>query len=314
MVLLQPSFLLVDDNPTPLQKIDDPFLAQHKVQLYIKREDLIHDQLSGNKWHKLKRNLQAAVDQGYSQVISFGGAYSNHIHALAFAAPLFGLQAIGVIRSDEKVMNPTLSDAAAWGMKIHYVSRQEYKKRDEHEYWQTLQAQYDNAYVIPEGGNNVLAVMGCTDIVKRIDQQGVAYDAIAVACGTGGTMAGLIAGSTSDKRIYGFSVLKGDIELENRIEQRLAEVATIKHNNWQVMHGYHQGGYAKVSDELLSFMKRFTDNTAIALEPIYTGKMLFGLYSMISEGRIAKGTTVVAVHTGGLQGLRGMSLDKSAVK
>lgn len=314
MAVVQAPVLLMDEINTPLQKINDLFLTKYDIPFYIKREDLIHDQLSGNKWHKLKHNLQAAVDQGYTQVISFGGAYSNHIHALAFAARLFGLQAIGVIRSDEKVMNPTLSDAIEWGMKIHYVSRQEYKKRDQQTYWQALQTQWGRAYVIPEGGNNALAVMGCTDIVKRIDQHGVAYDVITVPCGTGGTMAGLIAESASNKKLYGFSVLKGDVELETRIAQRLSELGAINHDNWQVIHGYHHGGYAKVSDKLIAFMKRFTDNTGVVLEPIYTGKMLFGLYSMIGEGRITKGTTVVAVHTGGLQGLRGLALDKLAMK
>lgn len=299
---MQRVVLLNDDANTPLHKINDPFLTQHGVTLYIKREDLIHEAISGNKWHKLKHNLQAAVDQGDQQVISFGGAYSNHIHALAFAAPRFNLRAVGIIRGDEKVINPTLEDAATWGMQIHYVSRQEYKKRDQPEYWQELQQRFGRAYMIPEGGSNTLAVKGCTDIIRRIDQHGVAYDIVCVPCGTGSTLAGLIAGAAAGKQIIGFSVLKGDIDLAIRVRACLEEAAVSQTSNWQIQDEYHHGGYAKVSHSLIGFMKRFTDITGIELEPIYTAKMLFGLYSMIEQGRLPKGATVVAVHTGGLQG------------
>lgn len=306
MQLQPPAAVLIDQQTTPLQKINDPFLDEHGITLYVKREDLLHPHLSGNKWHKLKYNLQCAKAQGFAQVISFGGAYSNHIHALAYAAPLFDLQAVGVIRSDEKVMNPTLADAQAQGMTLHYVTRNDYQRRHEEAYWHTLQAQFGPAYIIPEGGSNSLAVAGCADLINRIDMHGVVYDTVCVACGTGGTMAGLLKAIAADKQVIGFSVLKGDNALEARIQTLLAQLSDSRHERWQLVHDYHQGGYAKVTQPLLRFMKRFTDMTGIPIEPIYTGKMLFGLYSMIGERRLPRGAQVVAIHTGGLQGLRGM--------
>ncbi len=286
--------------PRPLQVVDDPRLRQAGVQLLVKREDLVHPVISGNKWHKLRYNLEAARSQGHHTLLSFGGAYSNHIHALAAAGRAAGFNTIGVIRGEcYEPLNPTLQFAADQGMRLHYLNRREYRRKSSPELLDGLRRLFGAFYPIPEGGSNALAVKGCREIVADIDQP---FDIIATACGTGGTLAGLVAGLEGRAQALGFAVLKGGAFLRDEVAALLQSAAEPPFGNWSINPDYHFGGYAKVKPELLAFMADFEARHAIPLEPVYTAKMLFGLFDLIAQGFFPRGTTIVAIHTGGLQG------------
>ncbi len=287
----------------PLQKIQDALLDEHGITLWVKREDLLHPSISGNKWRKLKYNLQAARAQNKSTLLTFGGAYSNHIAATAAAGKEFGFATIGIIRGEEHLpLNPTLSFAASCGMQLHYITREEYRLKSEPDFLESFSLKFDQPYIIPEGGTNTLAVKGCTEIVQDIQ---IDYDYICCASGTGGTIAGIIAGLAGNKKVLGFPALKGGEFLYKEIEAMVQEYNGQKYTNWQLITDYHFGGYAKVKPELLAFMQAFQEQLQIPLEPVYTGKMFFGLFDLIQKRYFEKGSTIVAVHTGGLQGNAG---------
>lgn len=267
------------------------------IQVYIKREDCLHDEISGNKFRKLKYNFIHAKEKGYSKVLTFGGAYSNHIAATAAAGRLFGLQTIGVIRGHELVdsfmENPTLKKAYLDGMQLHFVTREQYRERHESEYLSVLQSQYPECFIIPEGGTNQLAILGCQEILQPLDS---CFDLICCAVGTGGTLAGLIQSAKSHQKILGFPALKGDF-LYNDICEFVGEG-----KNWELNLEYHFGGYGKINRVLMDFVESFKANTGILLDPVYTCKMMYGILDMAKRGSIPKGTKVLAIHTGGLQG------------
>ncbi|PPC04634.1 pyridoxal-phosphate dependent enzyme [Acinetobacter pittii] len=275
----------------PHQHIQLPY----PLHLDIKRLDLIHPQISGNKFFKLKYNLLVAKQQNLSSILTFGGAYSNHIAATAYAAHLFGLKSVGVIRGEElasKPLNPTLAKAQSLGMHLHFVSRNEYRLRDDANYLQQLRHHFSQTYIIPEGGTNELAVQGCQEILSQSDLQN--YDVICCAVGTGGTISGLIERSTPHQKVLGFSALKGDF-LHQEIRQWTQK------QNWSLTDAYCCGGYAKTSPELLAFIEIFEEQHSVPLEPIYTGKMMFGLFDLIKNNYFAEGTRILAIHSGGLQ-------------
>ena len=278
--------------PIPYQTLQLP----QPVQLTIKRLDLIHPQISGNKFFKLKYNLLAAQQQGFSQVLTFGGAFSNHIAATAFAAQHFGFQSIGMIRGQELAtqdLNPTLQTAQDFGMQLHFVSRAEYRLRHEVEYLQQLQQQYPQAFIIPEGGSNALAIQGTQEILSPDDLEN--YDVICCAVGTGGTLAGIIESSSEQQHVLGFSALKGDF-LKHDIQQWTDK------SNWSLTDAYCCGGYAKTTLELLQFMQQFEQQHHIPLEQVYTAKMMMGLLDLIQHHHFSAHTRILAIHTGGLQG------------
>ncbi|ODN43596.1 1-aminocyclopropane-1-carboxylate deaminase/D-cysteine desulfhydrase [Piscirickettsia litoralis] len=294
-------------NPTPLQPINHPLLEQHQVKLYFKREDLNHPVISGNKWHKLKLNLQAAQDQGYNTVLSFGGPYSNHIYALAAAAKIYNLTSIGIIRG-ELHDNPTLTDAKNHGMQLYPISRHDYRKKTQTDFLMQLIEKFGPHYLIPEGGSNALAVQGCKAIINELKTQtDLSETLIACACGTGGTLAGLIAGSIdSNCQLIGFAVLKQGEFLHDEIKQLLTLSGNSSPNNWQLDTNYHFGGYGKVPAELIHFILEFESyNPGIQLDPIYTAKLCYGLIDLIKQGKLDN-RTIIAIHTGGLQGRRGI--------
>lgn len=279
-------------QPISYQHIELPYL----VHLDIKRLDLVHPQISGNKFFKLKYNLLAAKQQGLSRILTFGGAYSNHIAATAYAAHLFGLKSIGIIRGEElasKPLNPTLAKAQSLGMQLHFVSRNEYRLRDDANYLQQLNHQFPETFIIPEGGTNELAVRGCQEILSPSDLE--QYDVICCAVGTGGTISGLIEKSSAHQKVLGFSALKGDF-LQQEISQ------WTKKRNWLLTDTYCCGGYAKTSSELFAFIEIFEAQYAVPLEPIYTGKMMFGLFDLIKHNHFPEGSRILAIHSGGLQG------------
>lgn len=294
-------------RPTPVQEIHEPLLDRHGVRLLIKRADLVHPIISGNKWYKLKYNLLAAREQGFDTLLSFGGAYSNHIHALAGAGREHGFRTIGVIRGEpHEPLNPTLRFAVDHGMALHYLTRVEYRLKDSPEMAERLRQQFGEFYLIPEGGANALAVQGCSEMLVDVNDE---FDAVACACGTGGTLSGLIAGLKGERRALGVAVLKGGEFLRDEVRRLLLESRGRQFENWQIECDFHHGGYAKATPELLAFMQRFEQQHAIPLDPVYTGKLLFALYTMIGQQQFARGTTLLAIHSGGLQGRAGFGLN-----
>ena len=265
-------------------------------EISIKRLDLVHPQISGNKFFKLKYNLLAAQQQGYKKLLTFGGAYSNHIAATAYAAQLFGFESLGIIRGEElasKPLNLTLNTAQQFGMQLQFVMRETYRQKQSPAYLAQLQQDYPEYYVIPEGGTNPLAIQGCTEILSDADRQN--YALICCAVGTGGTIAGLIEASHSQQQVLGFFALKGDFlcrEIQQLTEKR----------NWQITDQYCCGGYAKTPPELLQFIRTFEQQYNIPLEQIYTGKMLLGLIDLIQQGTFPKDHRILVIHSGGLQG------------
>lgn len=288
-----------------MQKLESKWLQEHGVEIWVKREDLLHPHISGNKWRKLKYNLQEAQRQGHHTLLTFGGAYSNHIAATAAAGQAYGLRTIGIIRGEEHLpLNPTLALATETGMALHYISREKYRLKDEPAFLAALQEQFGQVYFLPEGGTNLLAVKGCTEIVQDID---MAYDYICCAMGTGGTLAGIVAGLAGQQQVLGFPAIKGGDFLKEEVQQLVQAYSGETYTNWQLITDYHFGGYAKAKPELLTFMEQFKQQHGIQLEPIYTGKMLFGLFDLIAKGYFEAGSRIVAVHTGGLQGNAGFT-------
>ena len=292
--------MLITPRPTPIQEIHDARLEQAGVRLMLKRLDLVHPLISGNKWYKLKYNLLAARQQGFETLLSFGGAYSNHIHALAAAGHEYGFKTIGVIRGEAHApLNPTLQFAVDHGMHLFYLNRMDYRDKTSSELINKLKAEFGDFYLIPEGGSNPLAVKGCVEIIADIDE---AFDVIACACGTGGTLAGLIAGLAGKHQALGIAVLKGADFLNDEVTSLLQSAVGRMYKNWHINLDYHVGGYAKTNAELLSFIHQFETKHAIPLEQVYTGKLLYGLFDMIAKGEFERGTQMIALHTGGLQG------------
>lgn len=276
-----------------IQEIVDDRLKN--IKLFVKREDIIHPYVSGNKWRKLKYNLTEARNLGYDTLLTFGGAYSNHIYATAAAAKEAGLKSIGIIRGDElkeKPLNPTLSFASDQGMHLEFMDREAYRDKTETEFIKNLQKQFGEFYLIPEGGTNELAVKGAKEIVTDEVKQ---FDYVCCSVGTGGTVAGIIKGMQGKGQVLGFSALKGNF-LTKEVEE-LIGVET----NWSINDDNHFGGYAKSSPELLEFIGDFQIRHCVPLEPIYTGKMLYGIFGLAANGGLNRGARVLAVHTGGLR-------------
>lgn len=277
------------------QRIDFP--NDYGIELYIKREDVLHDEISGNKFRKLRYNLEEAKRQGKSRLLTFGGAYSNHIAAVAAAGRDYGFETIGVIRGDELALkyqeNPTLKKAEEDGMQFYFATRTQYRDKMNVAFLEKLQQQFDDFYVIPEGGTNHLAVKGCEEILTEEDE---VFDFICCAVGTGGTISGIINSLQSHQKALGFPALKGGFLFDDIRPY-------VNNQQWDLILDYHFGGYAKVSDELRLFIKEFNQKYLITLEPIYTGKMVFGVLDLISKGKFPEKSKILIIHTGGLQGL-----------
>jgi 1-aminocyclopropane-1-carboxylate deaminase len=283
----------------PIQEVSLDF--ETDVRLFVKREDLIHPFVSGNKFRKLKYNLAQAKTEQQDIILTFGGAYSNHIAAVASAGKLHGFQTIGIIRGEELVQkvahNPTLRFAVENGMRLKFVSRQAYREKTSETFLTQLKDEFGRFYTVPEGGTNHLAVKGCAEIIMENEQ---AFDTICCAVGTGGTIAGISQGAYPHQQILGFPALKGDF-LAKEIAQYTQK------DNWILVTEYHFGGYGKVSNELIAFINQFKQQTEIPLDPIYTGKMLFGIIDLIKNGHFDKQNRILAIHSGGLQGIEGMN-------
>ena len=292
-----------DENAAILQKIILP-ANNNDNTIYLKREDLIHPTISGNKWRKLKYNLVEAYESGFETLLTFGGAYSNHIHAVASACKIFDFKSIGVIRGEQNLpLNPTLDFACNNGMHLHYVNRKNYRMKTEKSFIDNLHDLFGNFYLVPEGGTNNLAVKGCTEIVEQIN---IDYDFIATACGTGGTISGLICGLGGKKNVIGIPVLKGGGFLIDDIDNLTSKYSSQNYTNWSLNLNFHFGGYAKISKDLVLFIKEFEKTNNIRLDPVYTAKLLYGINSMILNNEFPRGSKIIVLHTGGLQGISGM--------
>lgn len=272
------------------------------IRLLVKREDRNHPFISGNKWWKLKYNIEEALKQ-HRTVLTFGGAYSNHIYAVAAAAKEHGLSSIGIIRGEETLpLNATLSFAMANGMHLHYVSREEYRQKHDPEFVQMLHERFGEFYLIPEGGTNNLAVRGCAEFASEILLP-IDFDHLLIPVGTGGTMAGIVCGLQGQRKVTGVPVLKNGEFLKTWIDKLIRESPKpAAYENWALLTSYHHGGYAKVTNELLDFIKTIKAEHDLPLEHVYTGKLLWAVMKEIETGQFTRGTTVLAVHTGGLQG------------
>ncbi|MDG1285867.1 MAG: pyridoxal-phosphate dependent enzyme [Flavobacteriaceae bacterium] len=272
------------------------------AQVSLKPDYLIHSTVSGNKYRKLKYNLQKAQSENYKGILTFGGAFSNHIAATAAAGQALNIPTVGVIRGEELAskieLNSTLKYAKSCGMHLEYVSRSDYKQKNDAAYLKLLLENFKNFYVIPEGGTNALAIKGCQEILSQED---LSFDIICCAVGTGGTIAGLINSSLPTQKIIGFPALKGGF-----LNEDICKFAT--QSNWELWEAYHFGGYAKVDSKLITFMNDFKTTYKIPLDPVYTAKMMYGIFDAIQTGKIPKNAKVLAIHTGGLQGIEGMNL------
>lgn len=289
--------------PSPLEEITLPLFKEKGLTVYVKRDDLIHPEISGNKWRKLKYNLQEADKQKLKTLLTFGGAYSNHIAASAAVGKLFDRNIIGVIRGEETLpLNPTLQQATEDGMQLFYASRSEYKKKNSTNFIELLKQVFGDFYLIPEGGGNKLGVKGCQDIVTEIDED---FDYILTDCGTGATLAGICNALTGKQKVIGIPVLKGGEFIEDEVKTLLEDDYLNVKDKLELQTAYHFGGYAKYTMELIDFMRDFYTKTKIKTDPIYTGKLFYAFMDLVKKNHFPQGSKIVVVHTGGLQGISG---------
>jgi len=280
------------------KEISLPVLDEKEVRLFIKRIDKVHSFVSGNKWFKLKYNLLEAEKQGLNALLTFGGAYSNHIAATAFVAHEKGFKSIGIIRGEEHLpLNPTLRFAKENGMKLHYVSRSYYREKTNADFLKNLKVLFGDFYLIPEGGTNELAIQGAAEILDTNDTQNY----ICCAVGTGGTIAGIINASNDKQTVIGFPAIIGFEQLEKDINN------WTNATNYKFINDYVGNGYAKINKDLVDFINEFDATHSIPLDAIYTGKMLLGILDLVAKDFFPKRSSILAIHTGGLQGNKGMS-------
>lgn len=280
------------------QEISSPLLKEKKIQLFIKRIDEIHEHISGNKWYKLKYNLINAKKLGVKSILTFGGAYSNHILATAYFSRKNGFSSIGIIRGEEHFpLNPTIKFAMNHGMKIVYVSRGDYRLKHTLSFLESLKLKFGDFYLIPEGGTNELAIRGAEEILDKNDIQ----EYVCCAVGTGGTLAGIINSTNDNQSVIGFSVIKGFKALEKDV------LSCVNRDNYKIITDYCCGGYAKLTNNLIDFVNNFYKNQNISLDVVYTGKMMLGIMDLVEKDYFPKGSSILAIHTGGLQGNKGMN-------
>lgn len=297
-------------HSSPLEKVSCSLFPQ--IQLWIKRDDLLHPTVSGNKFRKLKYNLAQAREHRPT-LISMGGAWSNHLHALAHAAQLHGLSSIGLVRglyAANSPLNATLVDCHDAGMQLHFVSRDDYRVlRDQPLAWQRWANGNPDDYLwLPEGGSNAQAIAGVAELVPElIHDLGDTPNTIILPCGTGATLAGVVAGLNGSARVIGIAAVNNAAYLSQQVQQLLRDAASPAHDNFEILLDFTHGGFAKTTPALMQFCEHFFAETQIQLEPVYSGKMFYALAKLCRQGKFAPGERVVAIHTGGLQGLRGYS-------
>jgi 1-aminocyclopropane-1-carboxylate deaminase len=288
-------------SPSSTQLIRPEWPGANHYQISLKRDDLLHPHISGNKWRKLKYALLEAQQNQIKHLISFGGGFSNHLHALGYCCYQMNIRFTAIVRGDYSGNpSPMLQDLVRWGAELHYVDRSTYQLRDQPQYLARFEQQYHEAIIIPEGGSQAAALKGVGEIISELSDD---YDYIMAPVGSGGTLAGLINATQPNTHIMGIAVLKGKNYLENLVGQLLPEAAK-SNNNWQINHDYHCGGYAKNNKELKAFCEHFMQQTKIPIEPVYSGKLFFALKDLIAKKVFPAGSKILVLHTGGLQGAR----------
>jgi 1-aminocyclopropane-1-carboxylate deaminase len=312
--------LSLDNAWTPkpiIQSISQSFFSSSAIEVDVLRLDLLHPQISGNKWFKLKYNLLHAKQNGFRSLLSFGGAYSNHLHALAYAGKLFSISTIGIVRGYElqqpfadfihgvpnakNVISKTLQDCHKWGMQLHFTPRDQYRKLKAGNTNGFITENFPIPFIIPEGGNNALGRKGCGEIL--IHPCFDVYHTICCPVGSGTTLAGLQSSLRPHQQLLGFSALKNAIRLEEEIRAQLTNDIDVEKNaNWKLIHDYPFGGFGKTTNDLFQFMEEFKTKTNITLDKVYTAKMMFGITDMLSKNVFARGAKILVIHTGGLQG------------
>jgi len=290
---------------TPIKQLQNNILQKKDIQLWVKRDDMTHAELQGNKWRKLKYNIAEAQQTQKKYLLTFGGAFSNHLFATAAAGKLFNLKTIGIVRGEKILpLNSTLSFAEKCGMEVHFVDRKTYSLKEK--LLPDLEIPLEECYVLPEGGTNALALKGCAELgLEILEQLNFTPDFICTSCGTGGTIAGLIHSKKQDTHVLGFSALKGDFMKKEVMDLLTNFYPNESYDNFSIRTDYHFGGYAKHSPTLLDFINSFKNDYQIQLDPIYTGKMFYGIFDLIEKDFFPKGSKIVAIHTGGLQGILG---------
>jgi len=289
--------------PSPITKINNNFLDKKGVKLFIKRDDLIHDVVSGNKWRKLKYNLQDAQSNGYDTILSFGGVYSNHLYSLGYATNNLGFKSIGVIRGVQKTtLSSTLRFCKDQNMQFHYLDHQQYRYQKYSKKNLTLfREKFGDFYLLPEGGCNSLGVKGCEEILSEIDDH---FDYVCCAVGTGCTASGIIRSLNKNQRFIGFCPFTKFEEQNNMI---LEYCSPLVYNNWQLIADNHFGGFGKINSNLIKFVRQFYDDFNIKLDLVYMGKLFYSLFDLIKKDFFVKNTTIIIMHSGGLQGVDGFN-------
>lgn len=293
----------------PIQRIEDVFPGKNGAELYMLREDQLDPEIPGNKWRKLKYNIAEARRQGHRQLLTFGGAYSNHVAAVAAAGKRYGMATVAVIRGEEhELLNETLSKAKDQGMQLYFIDRERYRRKDDPALLDHLKNTFGPFYLLPEGGSNTAAVKGCAEI---LDERTRDFDVICCPVGTGGTLAGLAVSRRRQQRLIGFPALRGGEFLRRDIDKLIqaysgeGEEQRTDNFLYELNTAYHFGGYAKLTGELIEFIRTFYERTGVALDYIYTAKMVYGVYQEICKGNLQN--RVLLIHTGGLQGNAGMA-------
>ncbi|HEY1322996.1 MAG TPA: pyridoxal-phosphate dependent enzyme [Streptosporangiaceae bacterium] len=281
--------------PSPLQEVVDDRLAAG-IRLFLKRDDLINPHIGGNKWRKLQPNVAAARAAGHDRLLTFGGAYSNHIRATAAAGHYFGFSTIGVIRGEEHLpLNPSLAQAASYGMTLTYLDRSSYREKKDPHVIDRLHDEFGEFYLLPEGGSNAQGVRGCAAIPAEITDP---LDIICCPCGTGTTLAGIASALRPGQHAIGFSALNGGGFLTAEVEALQSQAFGFRAGDWHIECGYHFGGFARRTPALDEFIAGFRTRHGLTLNWVYAAKMMYGIYALAGQPPIPPGSTVTAVITG----------------
>ena len=289
--------------PSKITNITSNFLEQKSVNIFLKRDDLIHNIVSGNKWRKLKYNFEVAHSEGYRTILSFGGAYSNHLHALSYAAHINGFNSIGVIRGEKhKNINSTLSFCQDYNMLLHYIKRHDYRlNKYSEKFKSSLKEKFGDFFLIPEGGNNLLGVKGCEEILQEVD---ITYDYVCCPVGSGCTISGLIRSMNQNTHLLGFCPFS---KVEEQRDSIISFCSHMPLDNWELIPDYEFGGFGKINSNLIKFVRQFKIDYSIELDLLYMGKLFYFLFDLINKGCFRKKSRILILHTGGLQGLNGFN-------
>jgi len=291
---------MIFNTPSQIQEIKLNIYNPNNIKLYVKREDLIHNIVSGNKWRKLKYNFEYIKKNNTKTILTFGGAYSNHLHALSWLAKKNKINSIGLVRGEESSkINPTLSFCLQNKMKLYFLDRTTYRKsKYDNEVINNLKEKYKKIYILPEGGFNDFGIKGCEEIMDEVPDD---FNIIACSIGTGCTAIGIIKSLNINQNFLGFTSFKNS----NFINQTIGGYIN-SNSNWKIKSDYNFGGFGKINIELKNFINYFESSYKIKLDPIYTSKLFFGLFDMISKNKFKKESRILVLHTGGLQGLQGI--------